>query len=67
MGAYNLLLVVTLLGLCAWCTMGMRGKSRGVGLLGNFLRKGLSEYRVPDIKYRYLIGVCAHGEKMFYM
>ena len=37
MGAYNLLLVVTLLGLCAWCTMGMRGKSRGVGLSGNIL------------------------------
>ena len=31
--------------------------------LRHFLRKGLSEYRVPDIKYRYLVGVCAHGEK----
>ena len=31
--------------------------------LRHFLRKGLSEYRVPDIKYRYLVSVCAHGEK----
>jgi hypothetical protein len=58
MGAYNLLLVVTLLGLCARCTLGVRGTPRGAGLSGNIspLEVELEGLELGDVREKAAAG-----------